>query len=133
MPHRDAYALALHQRADLALRIADEHRRSTGGEDAVELAREHVAFGFRPLRHQMQVADAEAEGRCLDKVGPRREVQFLSSKVLLEALHIELKTRLIVRASGTEPVIRVMAEGDDRELVATIVDQVVDALTEAEV
>ena len=39
--------------------------------------------------------------------------------------------RLIVRASGTEPVIRVMAEGDDSDLVATIVDQVVEALTEA--
>jgi phosphoglucosamine mutase len=36
--------------------------------------------------------------------------------------------RLIVRPSGTEPVIRVMAEGDDRDLVETLVAQVCNAL-----
>jgi phosphoglucosamine mutase len=39
--------------------------------------------------------------------------------------------RLIVRPSGTEPVIRVMGEGDDRALVETVVDEIVDALTNA--
>jgi len=38
--------------------------------------------------------------------------------------------RLIVRPSGTEPVIRVMGEGDDKSLVETVVDDVVEALTE---
>jgi phosphoglucosamine mutase len=36
--------------------------------------------------------------------------------------------RLIVRPSGTEPVIRVMGEGDDKDLVEEIVDGIVDAL-----
>jgi phosphoglucosamine mutase len=36
--------------------------------------------------------------------------------------------RLIIRASGTEPVIRVMGEGDDRSLVEAVVDDVVEAL-----
>ena len=39
--------------------------------------------------------------------------------------------RLIVRPSGTEPVIRVMGEGDDKVLVEEVVDGVVDALTKA--
>jgi phosphoglucosamine mutase len=39
--------------------------------------------------------------------------------------------RLVVRPSGTEPVIRVMGEGDDRELVDEVVDDIVDALTTA--
>ncbi|QCK88435.1 phosphoglucosamine mutase [Phreatobacter aquaticus] len=39
--------------------------------------------------------------------------------------------RLVIRPSGTEPVIRVMAEGDDRDLVETVVDQIVDAVTKA--
>jgi phosphoglucosamine mutase len=39
--------------------------------------------------------------------------------------------RLIVRPSGTEPVIRVMAEGDDRDLVETLVSQVCTALKES--
>jgi phosphoglucosamine mutase len=37
--------------------------------------------------------------------------------------------RLIIRPSGTEPVIRVMGEGDNRELVEEAVDGVVDAIT----
>lgn len=36
--------------------------------------------------------------------------------------------RLVIRPSGTEPVIRVMAEGDDRELVTNVVDDVVDVI-----
>lgn len=39
--------------------------------------------------------------------------------------------RLVIRPSGTEPVIRVMAEGDDRDLVMRAVDDVVDAVTKA--
>ena len=38
--------------------------------------------------------------------------------------------RLIVRASGTEPVIRVMGEGDDPDLVETLVSQICHALKE---
>ncbi|ACL59416.1 phosphoglucosamine mutase [Methylobacterium nodulans] len=39
--------------------------------------------------------------------------------------------RLVIRPSGTEPVIRVMAEGDDRDLVVEVVDEVVEALRKA--
>ncbi|MBM6593052.1 phosphoglucosamine mutase [Microvirga pudoricolor] len=39
--------------------------------------------------------------------------------------------RLVIRPSGTEPVIRVMGEGDDRDLVVQVVDEVVDAVTRA--
>jgi phosphoglucosamine mutase len=39
--------------------------------------------------------------------------------------------RLLVRPSGTEPVIRVMGEGDDKVLVEEVVDNIVDALTQA--
>ena len=37
--------------------------------------------------------------------------------------------RLVIRPSGTEPVIRVMGEGEDRDLVEAVVDDVVDALS----
>jgi phosphoglucosamine mutase len=39
--------------------------------------------------------------------------------------------RLLVRKSGTEPVIRVMAEGDDEDLVRAIVGDVVASIREA--
>jgi phosphoglucosamine mutase len=38
--------------------------------------------------------------------------------------------RLVIRPSGTEPVIRVMGEGDDKAMIEEIVDGIVDALTE---
>jgi phosphoglucosamine mutase len=39
--------------------------------------------------------------------------------------------RLVIRPSGTEPVIRVMGEGDDPVLVTEIVDEIVAALSQA--
>jgi phosphoglucosamine mutase len=39
--------------------------------------------------------------------------------------------RLVIRPSGTEPVIRVMGEGDNEDLVNRVVDDVVDAVTQA--
>jgi phosphoglucosamine mutase len=39
--------------------------------------------------------------------------------------------RLLVRSSGTEPVIRVMGEGDDRALIEAMVDDIVAALTKS--
>lgn len=39
--------------------------------------------------------------------------------------------RLVIRASGTEPVIRVMAEGDDEGQVEQVVDMICDAVRQA--
>lgn len=39
--------------------------------------------------------------------------------------------RLVIRASGTEPVIRVMAEGDDERQVEQVVDMICDAVRDA--
>jgi phosphoglucosamine mutase len=41
--------------------------------------------------------------------------------------------RLVIRPSGTEPVIRVMAEGDDERLVSSVVGEIVEAVKEASV
>lgn len=39
--------------------------------------------------------------------------------------------RLLIRPSGTEPLIRVMAEGEDERLITAVVDDIVDVLTHA--
>jgi phosphoglucosamine mutase len=41
------------------------------------------------------------------------------------------KGRLVIRASGTEPLIRVMAEGDDPQQVERVVDRICDAVQAA--
>jgi phosphoglucosamine mutase len=37
--------------------------------------------------------------------------------------------RLVIRPSGTEPLIRVMAEGDDRTQIETVVDQLINVIS----
>lgn len=39
--------------------------------------------------------------------------------------------RLVIRPSGTEPLIRVMAEGDDESMVSSVVGEIVDAVKSA--
>ena len=39
--------------------------------------------------------------------------------------------RLLIRPSGTEPVIRVMAEGDDADMIAAVVDEIADVIQRA--
>ena len=53
-------------------------------------------------------------------------------QVIAEAeAELEGRGRLVIRASGTEPVIRVMAEGDDEKQVEAVVDRICDAVKEA--
>jgi phosphoglucosamine mutase len=54
-------------------------------------------------------------------------------KDVIAAAEVELegKGRLVIRASGTEPVIRVMAEGDDAGQVEAVVDRICAAVEKA--
>lgn len=77
--------------------------------DPVPQLLKNVRFaGGRPLDHaRVKAVIAEAEAR------------------------LSGRGRLVIRPSGTEPVIRVMAEGDDAGEVAEIVDAICDAVKEA--
>jgi phosphoglucosamine mutase len=67
------------------------------------------------------------------RYGAGQPLQKDSVVTMIEQARQRLGTtgRLVIRPSGTEPVIRVMAEGDDRDLVTRVVDDVVDAVTRA--
>jgi len=65
-----------------------------------------------------------AGGAPLDNAGVKQ--------VIAEAeAELEGKGRLVIRPSGTEPVIRVMAEGDDAAQVEAVVDRICAAVSEA--
>jgi len=63
-------------------------------------------------------------GKPLDNGHVRDMIEAASGK-------LDGRGRVLVRASGTEPVIRVMAEGDDAAMITAIVDDLVAVITEA--
>ena len=65
------------------------------------------------------------------KAGKPLEQQAVMSAIEAAKQLLGESGRLVIRPSGTEPVIRVMAEGDDRDLVERVVDDVVEAVTKA--
>jgi phosphoglucosamine mutase len=62
-----------------------------------------------------------------------KPLEAASVKQVIADAEAELngKGRLVIRPSGTEPVIRVMAEGDDAGQVERVVDAICDAVKEA--
>jgi phosphoglucosamine mutase len=81
-----------------------------------------VCHRFEPLPQVLKNVRYK-NGKPLENAGVRSAIASAEKK-------LGLAGRLIVRPSGTEPVIRVMGEGDDKTLVEAVVDDVVEALTE---
>lgn len=82
-----------------------------------------VCHRFEPLPQILRSVRYRA-GKPLDDV----EVK---SAIVAGEKRLNGHGRLLVRSSGTEPVIRVMGEGDDRIMVEEIVDTIVSALGHA--
>ena len=79
---------------------------------------------FEPLPQILKNVRYKNGGQPLDNVAVRRAIDTGKSK-------LGKAGRLVIRPSGTEPVIRVMAEGDDEKLIKTVVSDIVHALTDA--
>ena len=77
---------------------------------------------FEPLPQVLKNVRYQ-KGKPLENAGVRSAIASAEKK-------LGRGGRLIVRPSGTEPVIRVMGEGDDKILVESVVDDVVEALTQ---
>jgi phosphoglucosamine mutase len=61
---------------------------------------------------------------------PLEDASVRSAIVAAEA-ELGKTGRLVIRPSGTEPVIRVMAEGDDPAMVGSVVDTLIGAIQRA--
>lgn len=81
-----------------------------------------VCHRFEPLPQVLKNVRFKA-GKPLENAGVRSAIASAEKRLGCQG-------RLIVRPSGTEPVIRVMGEGDDKTLVEAVVDDVVEALTQ---
>ena len=60
--------------------------------------------------------------------GAALEAKAVMAAIAAGEMKLGKKGRLLVRKSGTEPLIRVMAEGDDSDLVKSVVDQIIEAI-----
>jgi phosphoglucosamine mutase len=59
------------------------------------------------------------------------ETDRVRKRIAAAEAQLEGKGRLVIRKSGTEPLIRVMAEGDDAALVERLVDEICEAVQAA--
>ena len=62
---------------------------------------------------------------------PDAKIAFVNMQAIVNDSKLGKSGRLVIRPSGTELVIRVMAEGDDERLVKTVVSDIVHALSDA--
>ncbi|MCW5688035.1 MAG: phosphoglucosamine mutase [Pseudolabrys sp.] len=82
-----------------------------------------VCHRFDPLPQVLKNVRFKA-GKPLENAGVQTAIASAEQK-------LGRNGRLLVRPSGTEPVIRVMGEGDDKAVVEAAVDSVIDALSKA--
>jgi phosphoglucosamine mutase len=80
----------------------------------------HVCARFTPLPQVLKNV-RYSNGKPLEDKRVRKAIEGAKQK-------LGEKGRIVIRPSGTEPVIRVMAEGDDELLVNAVVGDIVDAV-----
>jgi phosphoglucosamine mutase len=79
---------------------------------------------FEPLPQLLKNVRFSGGAEPLETDSVRRRIAAAESE-------LEGRGRLVIRKSGTEPLIRVMAEGDDPALVERLVDDICDAVRTA--
>jgi phosphoglucosamine mutase len=127
-----------------------EHGYNIGGEQSGHLILSDYCTTGDGLVAAMQVlAVVKRQGRPVSEVchtfdplpqilknvrfkgGRPLEQQEVSKAIAAAKQKLGNEGRLVIRPSGTEPVIRVMAEGDDRALIEQVVDDVCEAVAAA--
>jgi phosphoglucosamine mutase len=127
-----------------------EHGFNVGGEQSGHIIlSDHATTGDGFVAALQVMAVVKRQGRPVSEVCRRfeplpqvmRNVRYRSGRPLempqvraaIEGATARLNGngRLVVRPSGTEPVIRVMAEGDNLGLIEEIADQIAGAVTDA--
>ncbi len=135
-------------------RYVVEHMRShgfnVGGEQSGHIVLSDYATTGDGLVAALQIlAVVQSEGALVSDVCNRftpvpqilKNVRFdhgkpLENKLVIEAIDhgnnvLAKNGRLVIRPSGTEPLIRVMAEGDDEGMIEGVVNDIVGALSSA--
>ncbi|MFN3482272.1 MAG: phosphoglucosamine mutase [Rhabdaerophilum calidifontis] len=151
--HLGGFGLTLHRTAvgdRYVLEHMREHGFNVGGEQSGHIIlSDHSTTGDGLIAALQVLAVVRRENRPVSELCHRFEplpqilknVKIRGGKPLADAgvtraieqvrARLGEGGRLVIRPSGTEPVIRVMAEGDDRDLVERVVDDVIEAISKA--
>lgn len=111
--------------------LSDHGTTGDGTVAALRVLASLVRFG-KPASELLHVFDPVPQ--LLKNVryggGTPLEDESVRSVIAGAEMELEGKGRLVIRPSGTEPVIRVMAEGDDAAQVEAVVDRICSAVQE---
>ena len=132
------------------MQLLQEHNWALGGENSGHILCLNATTTGDGIAASLQVLKALAEsGQKLHeykkgmskfpqimknvKVTDKSVVQKSSVQAAVAQAEVELagRGRVLLRPSGTEPVVRVMIEGEDKELVESLVDRLVDVVGSA--
>ena len=83
-----------------------------------------VAHRFDPLPQLLKNVRFQGDAKPLENAAVRQAIAEAEAR-------LDGAGRLVIRKSGTEPLIRVMAEGDDPALIASLVDDICAAVEAA--
>ena len=98
--------------------------------------RVNCAERYEERRHGSKKAAGPDLGRLAPRLAATSRHEPLDDETVKQVIaeaeaELQGKGRLVIRPSGTEPVIRVMAEGDDAAQVEACVDRICDAVKAA--
>ena len=112
--------------------LSDHATTGDGLIAALQILAERVATG-KPASELLHLFDPVPQLLKNVRFSGGRPLDDLRVKACIADAEGELagRGRLVIRPSGTEPLIRVMAEGDDEGQVHAVVDRICDAVREA--
>jgi len=112
--------------------LLDHATTGDGTVAALQVLAAMVRTG-KPASELLHVFDPVPQLLKNVRYGDADPLQSQTVKDVIAAAESELagSGRLVIRKSGTEPLVRVMAEGDDEAQVNRVVDEICDAVTKA--